>query len=59
MVEEIIPEIVNKKESKNDDIDILSVDYGKLTAVLIKAVQEQQEQIKELKEDINKLRGDD
>jgi len=56
-VEEIIPEIVNKKESKNDGMDILSVDYGKLTAVLVEAVKEQQVQIEELKEDIKKLRG--
>ena len=38
-------------------MDILSVDYGKLTAVLVEAVKEQQVQIEELKEDIKKLRG--
>ena len=47
-VEEIIPEIV--KDKKHFDKEIKTLDYEKLTAVLIKAVQEQQEQINELKE---------
>ena len=58
-IEKIIPEVVQESKDLNSDTMYKSVDYGKLTAILIKAVQEQQEQIKELKEDINKLRGDD
>jgi len=50
-VEEVIPEIV--KDKKHFDKEIKTLDYEKLTAVLIKAVQEQQEQINELKEQLN------
>ena len=50
-VEEIIPEIV--KDKKHFDKEIKTLDYEKLTAVLIKAVQEQQDQINELKGIIN------
>jgi pyruvate/2-oxoacid:ferredoxin oxidoreductase beta subunit len=50
-VEEVIPEIV--KDKKHFDKEIKTLDYEKLTAVLIKAVQEQQEQINELKEKLN------
>ena len=55
-IEKIIPEVVQESKDLNSDTMYKSVDYGKLTAILIKAVQEQQEQIKELKEDINKLK---
>ena len=50
-VEEVIPEIV--KDKKHFDENIKTLDYEKLTAVLIKAVQEQQQQINELKEKLN------
>jgi hypothetical protein len=50
-VEEVIPEIV--KDKKHFDKEIKTLDYEKLTAVLIKAVQEQQKQINELKEKLN------
>jgi len=50
-VEEVIPEIV--KDKKHFDKEIKTLDYEKLTAVLIKAVQEQQQQINELKEKLN------
>ena len=46
-VEEVIPEIVKNNEWFDDKIK--TMDYEKLTAVLIKAVQEQQKQIEELK----------
>ena len=46
-VEEVIPEIVKDNEWFDDKVKTL--DYEKLTAVLIKAVQEQQVQIEELK----------
>ena len=50
-VEEVIPEIVKDNEWFDDKVK--TMDYEKLTAVLIKAVQEQQEQINELKEKLN------
>ena len=50
-VEEVIPEIV--KDKKHFDRQIKTLDYEKLTAVLIKAVQEQQEEINKLKEKLN------
>jgi len=46
-VEQVIPEIV--KDKKHFDKEIKTLNYEKLTAVLIKAVQEQQVQIEELK----------
>ena len=52
-IEKIIPEIVQENKALNSDEMIKSVDYGKMVAVLIKAVQEQQEQINELKEKLN------
>ena len=50
-VEEVIPEIV--KDKKHFDKEIKTLDYEKLTAVLIKAVQEQQKQINKLEEKLN------
>ena len=50
-VEEVIPEIV--KDKKHFDKEIKTLDYEKLTAVLIKAVQEQQERINKLEEKLN------
>lgn len=50
-VEEVIPEIV--KDKKHFDKEIKTLDYEKLTAVLIKAVQEQQEQINKLERKLN------
>lgn len=47
-VEKIIPEVV-----KYENGDIEGVNYGRLTAVLIEAVKEQQKQINELKELLN------
>tara|TARA_R110002012_G_scaffold30474_1_gene92394 strand:- start:93 stop:1859 length:1767 start_codon:yes stop_codon:yes gene_type:complete len=48
-IEEIIPEIVQENKDLNSDKTFKGVDYGKMVAVLIKAVQEQQVQIDELK----------
>jgi len=50
-VEEVIPEIVKDNEWFDDKIK--TMDYEKLTAVLIKAVQQQQEQINKLEEKLN------
>ena len=52
-IEKIIPEVVKEiSDLKTDELHKV-VDYGKLTSVLIKAIQEQQEQINELKEKLN------
>ena len=58
-MEEVIPEVVKESTKLDSDENYKSIDYGKITSVLIKAVQEQQEQIKELRKDIKKLRGDE
>ena len=50
-VEPLIPEAV----SINEETDFYEMDYGKLVTPLIKAVQEQQEQIEELKAKIATL----
>ena len=46
-VEKVIPEIV--KDKKHFDKEIKTLDYEKLTAVLIKAVQELKQEIEDLK----------
>jgi len=50
-LQEIIPYAVN---GKKDDEQMQGVDYSKLVPVLVKAIQEQQAQIEELKALINK-----
>jgi hypothetical protein len=63
-VEKVIPNIVHEHELPllNDDEDdktlYKTVDYEKLTAVLIEGMKEQQSQIDELKLEINKLKRD-
>ena len=53
-IEEIIPEVVKEVETLNTDGETHKVvDYAKLSSVLIKAVQEQQEQINKLEEKLN------
>lgn len=55
-VEEVIPEIVREKKMPlmdDSDTKYKTVDYEKLTAVLIEAVKDQQKQIDELKSIIN------
>ena len=52
-IEEIIPEVVKEHEDLKTQKEFKTVDYGKMVAVLIKAVQEQQQQINELKEKLN------
>lgn len=49
-VNDIIPEVV----AKNSDGSVESVSYGRLTAVLIEAIKEQQKQIDELKNLLHK-----
>ena len=56
-IEKIIPEVVNEVttigESAKEGDTHKVVDYAKLTSVLIKAVQEQQQQINKLEEKLN------
>ena len=49
-VEEILPELVDE-----DDKGMKGLSYGQMTAVLVKAIQEQQAQIQNLQEQINIL----
>jgi hypothetical protein len=58
-IQEIIPEVISeydKKKPFSEEVimeKLLSVDYGKITSVLIEAIKEQQTQIEELREIIN------
>jgi len=58
-IQEIIPEVISeydKKKPFSEEVimeKVLSVDYGKITSVLIEAIKEQQKQIEELREIIN------
>ena len=51
--EEIFADAVS---GEKDGIEMQGMDYGRITPLLVKAIQEQQEQIKELKQQINKLK---
>jgi len=53
-VGEVIPEVVDYEEN---GIDAKSLDYARLTAVLVEAIKEQQRQIEGLKEEIQQLKG--
>ena len=55
-VEKVLPEVVIEKELPlmEEGTTYKTVDYPKLTAVLIEAIKEQQEEIKELKEHSHK-----
>ena len=62
-IEKVIPELVGMMEKSNftdneEDTELIagSVDYKKLTAVLTKAIQEQQEQIETLQKEIKELK---
>ena len=52
-VEKVLPKVVGEMKGGYKGIQ-----YDKFIPFLIKAVQEQQDQIEELKEDINRLKGD-
>tara|TARA_Y100000996_G_scaffold407039_1_gene384170 strand:- start:192 stop:1280 length:1089 start_codon:yes stop_codon:yes gene_type:complete len=57
-VEKVIPEIVREKQMLLMDDEIYkTVDYEKLTVVLIEAVKEQQEQIEELKKEVEEIKN--
>ena len=60
-MEKVIPELVKEKSSIGKTKELLdgdkhkTVDYSKLTTLLIGAVQEQQKQIDELKKKLEEL----
>ena len=59
-VEKVIPEVVRDKEMPLMDDSgetYKTVDYEKLTAVLIEGMKEQQKQINELKEEVKELKN--
>lgn len=53
-VAEVLPEVVHKSYSKTYEKEILGVEYSTMIPLLINAIQEQQAQIDELKQLINK-----
>ena len=60
-VEYLFPDAVSGEKDAVDEegnIDPQQVDYGRITPLLVKAIQEQQEQIEELKTEIAKLKGE-
>jgi hypothetical protein len=52
-VEKVVPEVVVNQIIENQDLK--TVEYGNLTALLIEAIKEQQEQINSLKETVQEL----
>ena len=54
-VQEIVPEAVTGE--KNGE-EMQSMDYGRITPLLVKAIQEQQEQIEALQSEIQQLKGE-
>ena len=60
-VEDLFPDAVSGEKDAVDEegnIDPQQVDYGRITPLLVKAIQEQQEQIEELKAEVAKLKGE-
>ena len=53
-IEEVLPEVVHYREKE----DKYTVEYGKMVGVLIEAMKEQQQQINELKTEIQHLKGE-
>ena len=54
-VQEIVPEAVG---GEKDGEEMQSMDYGRITPLLVKAIQEQQEQIEALQSEIQQLKGE-
>ncbi|NBX22013.1 MAG: tail fiber domain-containing protein, partial [Betaproteobacteria bacterium] len=50
-VEKVLPQVMDKNKiiGSNDDTEYLGVRYQEIVPVLVKAIQEQQQQIEELK----------
>tara|TARA_Y100001963_G_scaffold146431_1_gene221379 strand:- start:1884 stop:3074 length:1191 start_codon:yes stop_codon:yes gene_type:complete len=55
-IEKLIPEIIKENKDLKTKEDFKSVDYGKMVAVLIKAIQEQQEEIELLKANLDQVK---
>ena len=55
-IEKLIPEIIKENKDLKTKEDFKSVDYGKMVAVLIKAIQEQQKEIELLKANLDQLK---
>ena len=52
-VQEVLPELIKSAPlNKANGTDYMTIDYGKLTPLLIEAIKEQQQQINELKKQI-------
>ena len=56
-VEKVVPEVVRENERLNDDTLYKQVDYEHLVSTLIGAIQEQQDQIAELKSEVTSLKS--
>jgi len=54
-VQEIFPDAIS---GEKDGEDMQGMDYGRITPLLVKAIQEQQEQIEQLKAEIQTLKGE-
>ena len=50
-VQEVVPELVKESQGLNGDESFLTVDYGKMVPILV-------ESIKELKKELNELKGE-
>ena len=60
-VDEIFTDAVSgEKDALDEDgkFDLQAMDYGRITPLLVKAIQEQQEQIEQLKTEIQTLKGE-
>ena len=56
-VETVLPDLIGEWEDENND-DLKSVKMGDMLPTLVKAIQEQQEQIEQLKTEIQTLKGE-
>ena len=56
-VEPLLPELVESSRNSVTNEDRLTLSYGQLSAVLVKAIQEQQAQIEDLKAEVAALKG--
>jgi len=56
-VETVLPDLIGEWEDENND-DLKSVKMGDMLPTLVKAIQEQQEQIEQLKAEIQTLKGE-
>ena len=55
-MEKVLPEVVFTEDRGVGKTNFKNVDYGHISGVLIEAIKEQQKQIEDLKEEVNKLK---